>query len=118
MLKLKPLLAKEAQEKKRSGRAVPPMEDCKSFYDGPIGGRTFQRLGEKVCLSHATIAKAEFISRQADEQTKERLRRGETSIHAEYVRLRRHGDSLLGNEQTGAMSHQFSRTHAAPGRCP
>lgn len=40
-------------------------------------------------MSHETIRKTEFLAKHADEATKDRLRCGETSIHAEYTRLRR-----------------------------
>jgi len=39
-------------------------------------------------ISHDTITKVEFLAAHADEETKDKLRRGETSIHAEYTRLK------------------------------
>jgi len=49
---------------------------------------TKQTLGKIAGVSHDTIAKAEYLANHADEETKDKLRRGETSIHAEYKRLR------------------------------
>lgn len=50
--------------------------------------KTRDSLADIAGISRDTIAKVEYIHAHADEQTKEMLRRGETSIHAEYVRLK------------------------------
>ncbi len=51
---------------------------------------TRQELAEIAGVSHTTIDKAEYVLDHADEETKEKLRRGEkgTSINKEYNRLR------------------------------
>jgi len=39
-------------------------------------------------VSHNTIAKADYIAQHGDEETKEKLRRGEPTINAEYKKLK------------------------------
>jgi len=46
-------------------------------------------LAHVAGVSHDTIAKADYVSSHADEQTKDNLRRGETAINTEYKRLRK-----------------------------
>ncbi|MEX0718038.1 MAG: DNA N-6-adenine-methyltransferase [Planctomycetaceae bacterium] len=46
------------------------------------------KLSDVAGVSHDTIDKADYISQHADHETKEKLRRGETTIHAEYTRLK------------------------------
>ena len=49
---------------------------------------TKRKLARIAGVSHDTISKADYIASHADEATKKKLRRGETSIHAEYTRLK------------------------------
>jgi len=89
VLALKPLLAKKAEkrkletlkrgDKKPEGPDLAPREDT---------GKTRDRLAARAGISHGTLAKAEYIAGHADGATKEKLRRGETSIHAQYTRLK------------------------------
>lgn len=84
-LRLKPILAAEAKEKQReAGRNKLPQTLAEASDDG----ETRQRLAELAGVSHGTMAKADFIAQHADEDTKDKLRRGETSIHAEYTKLK------------------------------
>lgn len=109
VLKLKPLLAAEALAKKHTGRAAPPTEDHQNSDDPPTAGWTLHRLAKKVGLSHDTMARADYIDRHADEDTKERLRRGETTIHAEYVRLRRQEKECRRQERRAANARQVGQ---------
>lgn len=102
----KAMLAAEALERKRSGKSTPPMEDHQNSGEG----WTDRRLAKKADLSHDTIAKAEYIGRRADEQTKERLRRGETSVHAEYVRLKREEKERQRQQRRAANARQVEQT--------
>lgn len=100
VLALKPLLAAEAERRiddgrKRGGQAAGrgrPKEDDDSSPQNSAetyhGAETREQLARKAGVSRDTIAKADFIAQHADEDTKERLRRGETSIHAEYTKLK------------------------------
>jgi len=46
-------------------------------------------LAHVAGVSQDTITKADYVSSHADESTKQKLRRGETTINAEYKRLRK-----------------------------
>ncbi|MCL2120469.1 MAG: hypothetical protein FWH27_18810 [Planctomycetaceae bacterium] len=54
---------------------------------------TRNELAKMAGVSEGTLGKAEYLDKHADEETKQRLRKGETSIHKEYTRIR--------SEQTG-----------------
>ncbi len=81
-LKLKPLLAGNARERMLAGKPTDPDQNSGQ-------GQTARKLAQIAGVSHDTIAKADYIAQHADEETKQKLRRGETSVHAEYVRLKR-----------------------------
>jgi len=83
-LALKPLLAAEA--KQRQGRRTDLGQDLGQNSDG---SDTKRQLASIAGVSHDTIARAEYLSEHANEDTKAALRAGETSIHAEYTRLKR-----------------------------
>jgi phage N-6-adenine-methyltransferase len=80
-LKLKPLLAKNARERMLAGKPADPDQNSDQ-------GRTARGLARIAGVSHDTLAKADFLARHADEDTKGKLRRGETSVHAEHTRLK------------------------------
>ena len=80
-LKLKPLLAKNARERMLAGKPTDPGQNSGQ-------GQTNKALAHVAGVSHDTISKADYISGHADETTKKKLRSGETSIHAEYTRLK------------------------------
>jgi len=91
VLKLKPAIAEKAKENlathteqgyQKSGKAVVVDKEL-SMASG---------------LSHDTISKADFIGQHADEETKQALRTGETSINREYKRIK-HNDELKEREQ-------------------
>ncbi len=85
-LKLKPQIAAKAKE--RQGQRndlvsdnIPAMlPECKE---------TRQELADMAKLGSRTIDKVEFLDKNADEKTKEKLRSGDTTIHAEFKRLRK-----------------------------
>jgi len=89
-LKLKPLLAARAEERKlatlKRGDERP---DPPTLAGREDTGETREQLAEKAGLSHGTLAKAEYLDTHADDETKQKLRHGETTIHAEYTRLKR-----------------------------
>ena len=86
-LKLKPLIAEKATRKRlanlREGDTTPERQDSDSRE---IDNN--RQLAKAVGISHDTLAKADYIARHGDDQTQEKLRRGETSIHAEYTKLK------------------------------
>jgi phage N-6-adenine-methyltransferase len=85
-LRLKPLLAARATERMLAGK---PGDPRANLPQGPEARRTRGQLADLAGLSSRNIAKADYITGHADEATKEKLRRGETSIHAEYENLKR-----------------------------
>jgi len=87
-LQLKPLLAARARNKQVSeGRRLggaPTLSQ--NSAEGSMNTR--RQLADLAGVSHDTIARADFIAAHADDSTKARLRRGETTINAEYKRIR------------------------------
>src|SRR5574344_290819 len=102
-LLLKPMLAEEAKKRILSGKANP--EDSEST--GVHFGKTRESLAEKVNVSPHTIDKAEFIKRHADDETLDRLRRGDVAIKTEYHRLKKE-----------ASQTEKADRKAAPGSIP
>ena len=49
---------------------------------------TGKELGQIAGVSHDTVHKVEYLDKHADEDTKQRLRNGQTSINREYTRLK------------------------------
>jgi len=103
--RLRAMFVGQARERKSSGKqpekdptiasgrtdssCSPPTEDDQNSGHGQMGGRANRQLAKVLGISHDTVAKAVWLERHADQQTKQRLRCGETTIHAEYTRLRR-----------------------------
>ncbi|MBM4020190.1 MAG: hypothetical protein FJ288_18035, partial [Planctomycetes bacterium] len=84
-LKLEPLVAKRAKENERCGGGSGPSGRQKS--DNPVD--TKKELAEVAGVSHDTIAKAKYVRDRADAATLDRLRRGQTTLNAEYKKLRK-----------------------------
>lgn len=83
VLKFKDVIAKKAKTRQEMARHT----------TGPLPGtpiKTAVELAKFAEISHDTFRKAEFIASLADEETKEKLRRGDkgTSINREYNRLK------------------------------
>ena len=78
-LKLKYVIAAKAKERQRSGG-----RGCQPLGGAPM--KTQEELAQIARVSHDTLSKVEYIAKHADEETKEKLRRGDkgTSIHREY----------------------------------
>lgn len=94
-LKLKPLIAKKAKSRQGTrtdrGRNLP--------QNSAGSGETRDEIAVAAGVSHDTIAKAEYLNDKADEPTKAKLRRGETSINAEYKKLRPHVSHNAGDNE-------------------
>jgi len=85
VLKLKPAIAEKAKENLAAptgGRDSMTLQNSAKSID------TRDELSKASGLSHDTIHKADFIGQHADEETKQALRTGETSINREYTRLK------------------------------
>src|SRR5574344_1056370 len=84
-LLLKPMLAAEAKKRMIAGKANPqPM-----LAEGINTVDTRDLIAEKAGISHGSLDKAGFISQHADEKTKQKLRAGDSTINAEYHRLKK-----------------------------
>ena len=88
-LELKPLIAAQAKENERLGGAAGGRSRSKGSEKSPNPSVDTRAVIAKVAgVSDNTIAKAEYLRERADEATQEKLRRGETSIHAAYTQLK------------------------------
>ena len=75
-----------------------PMIAAKAKNNMSMGGRgqcdeltphnTRNELSQIAGVSEGTLGKAEYLIKHADEETKQRLRNGQTTIHREYNRLK------------------------------
>jgi len=92
-LKLKDTIAAKAKEQQKASGGDRKSEQAKSVCqnsDKPITVDTKKELATIAEVSHDTLVKAAYIAEHADEETKEKLRRGEkgTSINKEFNRLK------------------------------
>ena len=83
-LLLEPVIAAKAKE--RQGTRIDLQRDIVATL--PQCPKTREQAAEIAGLSGRTIDKAKRLVAEADEDTKQRLRSGETTIHREYERLR------------------------------
>ena len=82
-MKLKPLIARRARASQaRKPKSVIPKSGRQT------DNKTDEQLAKIAGVGGTTIYEAALINDKADEATKERLRRGETSINAEYTKIR------------------------------
>ena len=81
-LKFKPEIAAKAKAKES--------ERKKALENSPElpAINTCAEIAEIAGVSTDTIRKAEYLNKHADEETKQRLRNGETSINREYTQLK------------------------------
>ena len=84
-LQFKPMLAAKAKNNQILGRL--------GKQDEIIPIDTRDELSKIAGVSHDTIRKTVYLDKHADDEAKQRLRKGETSINREYTRIR--------SEQTG-----------------
>lgn len=103
-LRLKPILAEQANERMLSGKADPVQNSAQ--------GRTRDDLARAAGVSHDTIHKVETIEAKADDQLKADILAGKTSINQAYQQVRR-AEKIAevkqrieehANEQTGVIS--------------
>ena len=84
-LAMEPLLAETARERQREGGQTKLPQNS---GEAKRNRETDRQLADEAGLSHDTIAKAKYLHRQADDVTQQRLIDGETTINAEYTKLR------------------------------
>jgi hypothetical protein len=80
-LKLEPLIAVKAKEHQQQAGGTVPQKVAEAVD-------TRETLAQMAHVSHETMRKAKVIAQEADEPTKEALRRGERTIHGVYQELR------------------------------
>ena len=94
-LKLKDAIAAKAKERQRAAGGDRKSDNAKSLpqnsSEANMSKETRQELAEIADVSHDTLNRVEYILEHADEETKEKLRRGEkgTSINKEYNRIKK-----------------------------
>jgi len=83
-LKLKTLIAAKAKERMLAGKAADPPPN---WAEGPVDTR--DELAKAADVGHNTLAKAEFLEKHADDETKQKLQTGDISINAAVKVVRR-----------------------------
>ena len=82
-LKLGPLIAVKVHSSAGGGdRKSPAQKSAKAIASSPVDTR--KEIAKAASVSHDTIAKAKLLAERAPEPVKDKLRRGETTIHYEY----------------------------------
>jgi len=79
VLPLAEAIAAKARQRMMAGKRIP---------DGEGSGRSDHILANMAGVSHETLHRARYIHEHGDEETKQRLRKGEISIHYAYCTLR------------------------------
>jgi|GEM_PF-2521877 len=92
-LQFKPMLVAKGKENMSHGGGDQKSSKSKSGFQisgNPINETVHvdKKLAALVEVSHDTMHKAEFLSKHADEETKENLRQGKTTINKEYKRVK------------------------------
>lgn len=86
-LKLEPLLRAKAKENQRAAGGDKALcQISAKALEPPV--HTKMELARIAGTSHNTIHQAKVIAEKADEETKERLRMGQTTINREYGKLK------------------------------
>ena len=82
-LKLKDTVAELSEKRMRAGVKV-EADPGEMFPQGPEKGRTLDKLGKLAGVSGRTLKKVETIIENADEDTKNELRKGKKKIQSAY----------------------------------
>ncbi len=98
-LKLKPAIANRAKENERARKGNQHGTSSQNSVNLSKSIDTHKELASKAGVSHDTISRAEFITVNADEQTKEKLRRGDATINSEYRRLKKEANQRERQQQ-------------------
>jgi len=85
-LKLEPIIAKQAQDRRSQAAGKPRGKKKTSVTQKSAEetGETRDEIAKAAGVSHDTVAKVKVIVEEADESTKEQLRKGETSINRHF----------------------------------
>lgn len=83
---LVPIYEAEALERERSGRRVDPVQPV---GQGPVQGRTLERVGREVGLSDETLRQAIYVDQRATPEQVKKIETGDSSIKNTYLTLSR-----------------------------
>ncbi|MGL6196973.1 MAG: hypothetical protein ACRC2T_19345, partial [Thermoguttaceae bacterium] len=87
--------------------------------NSPQQNRTRQEIADTAGVSDNTVSKVEYIAEYADDETKEKLRKGEkgTSINKEYTKLKAEAKQQMLSEQTERADNSSDEFYPEP-PCP
>jgi ParB-like chromosome segregation protein Spo0J len=112
-LALAPMIA--AQAKRQQGRRSDLLQNAAESFR-PLDTR--EEVAKRAGVSHDTLRKAKVILHEADEPTKDALRRGERTIHGVYTELRRAPEKAnepeVADASSGPATPVVSRGHKKP----
>ena len=97
-LLLEPLVAAKAKENQRAGGG----SGDSGRQNSAQPTKTRDEVAKAAGTSHDTIAKTRYLRDNADDETKERLRTGETSVNKEYTKTKR-AAQMAENETKGIV---------------
>ena len=109
-LQFKPMLVAKAKEKE-SARKMTLQNSVKSNKEC----NTCQELADIADVSRDTIARIEYLEEHADDETKEKLCQGKTSINKEYTRFKSQGGAT---KKEKAAKPKSPRTKKAKAELP
>ncbi len=119
-LKFEAKIAARAKENQRRGgrrkdetKESPPQKGCHNC-DNLSTVDTKKELAKEAGVSHGTVARVKYIRDHANDETKQRLRDGETTINAEYRRLKREEKEQQRESRRAENAQRISNT-ASPG---
>ena len=85
-LQFKSAIEKQAKERQRCGQGGILLKQ--NSADATKECNTRDELAKLAGVSKDTVSRVEYLDKYADDETKERLRNGDTTINREYTRLR------------------------------
>ena len=86
-LKFEPLLKAEARSRQATSTGGDTPQLTQNSAEAGTKGETRKQLGKLAGVSHDTIKKVKKLSESADDETKDKLRRGEITVHKAYTEL-------------------------------
>lgn len=89
VLKEKEVVTAEARERMLAGKKLdPPVNSPEGASKNKSTGEARQKLADKAGVSGQTITRVARLEEEADEETKQKLRSGETSVNKAYSELK------------------------------
>lgn len=116
-LRFEPLLQAQAKERQATSTGGNAPRPAQNSTETGRSGKTREELAKIAGVSHDTIRKVKMLAAFADEETKQRLRRGDVSIHKAYTELLRKehdGEAKIckrSNQEISAFGFDISTSH-------